>query len=151
MNGRTLLASFLACLVAFAAPAARAAADGQVATPLAGTDAGPQLAETPLQALAALEAEREEAIAAFDWGARADYGERLLAYNRMLLDFARRDLALREARLLELGRVAEAERLRAERERSLAAVEPQPQLAPHPAPQERSAPAEAGGSGEVVR
>lgn len=134
MNGRTLLAALLACLVAFAAPAAPPAADGPAATPLAGTVAGPQQDSAPAQALIALEAERVEAIAAFDWGQRADYGARLLAYNRLLQDFDLRELALRADVLDELGRPEEAARLRAERDDKPTTAPSQAQVVPHAAP-----------------
>jgi hypothetical protein len=130
MNGRWLLALLVACALTGAATGAEAPAapaDGS-ATAL-GTETPPAA-----DALTALEQERMEAIEAFDWGQRADFGVRLLDYNRLLRDFDLRELALRADWHEAQGRPQEAARLRAEREVKLAAVPPQPQAVPHAAP-----------------
>lgn len=84
--------------------------------------------------LLALDKERDEAIAAFDWGGRTEFGARLLAYNQLMSHFDLRELTLRADWHEAQGRPQEAARLRAEREAKLAAVPPQPQAVPHTAP-----------------
>lgn len=145
MNGRTLLAAFLACLVASAFAVSAPVKDSVAASP-AGTEATLQSDTVPTLALDALEAEREQAIAAFDWGERAEFGTRLVAYNTLLKDFDRRELALREDALRAAGRLDDAERLRAERLRQELPRAAQPETTTD----DRSAPAP-GTPGEEVQ
>lgn len=92
------------------------------------------ISANPAAALQALERERAQAIATFDWGKRADFGARLLEYDRLVKSFDRRDLALRADWLVAEGQPEKAARLRAESKAQLDAAEAQLQSAPLPAP-----------------
>jgi hypothetical protein len=130
MKGRTLLAFFVSGLVL----SGTALAENSVqATP---TDKQLTRLETAHDnsALGALEEERVAAIEAFDWGQRADFGERLLAYNELMKDFELRELELRAGFLDELGLNEDAARLRSEYDNRQAGKEALPQAVEHDAP-----------------